>query len=96
MELFRDRVRAVVASVPRGRVITYGEAARRAGKKGAARAVGMIMNKNRDTFVPCHRVIRSDKTIGGFNRGTKRKMELLKKEGIHWDKRGKILEQHII
>jgi alkylated DNA nucleotide flippase Atl1 len=44
--------------------------------------VGNILNKNRDPEIPCHRVIRSDGKIGGFNKGIKRKVSLLKKEGV--------------
>ena len=80
---FADRVYAVVANVPRGRVVTYGEVARLCGATGAARAVGNAMNKNPYApKVPCHRVIKSSGEIGGFASGTKNKIKLLKKEGI--------------
>lgn len=77
---FRDRVLAVVAKIPRGKTLTYKEVARRAGSPRAHRAVGNILNKNYDSAIPCHRVIRSDGTPGGYNRGRKRKIEILKKE----------------
>ena len=58
--------------------MTYGEVARKAGNPLAARAVGMIMSKNFDPKIPCHRVIRTDGKIGGYNRGGPgRKVELL-------------------
>lgn len=80
---FTQRVYDVVASVQRGRVITYGEVARRAGSPRAARAVGNIMNKNPDTNrVPCHRVICSDGNVGGYAFGTKKKGTLLRREGV--------------
>jgi len=80
---FTQRVYDVVAAVPRGRVITYREIARRAGSPRAARAVGNIMNKNPDTKrVPCHRVICSDGRIGGYAFGTKEKIKKLREEGI--------------
>jgi O-6-methylguanine DNA methyltransferase len=63
-------------------VTTYGEIARALGKPGAARAVGNALNKNNSSSVPCHRVVRSDETIGGFARGTRTKKELLEKEGV--------------
>lgn len=76
-------VRKVVKSIPRGSVMTYGEVAYKAGRPGAARAVGTIMSKNDDMSVPCHRVIRSDGKIGEYNglRGKKTKEELLIAEG---------------
>ena len=81
---FTQKVYAVVARIPRGSVMTYGEVARRAGRPGAARAVGNIMHHNPDTAkVPCHRVVRSDGTPGGYARGTRRKIALLRREGAY-------------
>ena len=51
-----------------------------AGKPKAARAVGAIMRANHDPSVPCHRVVKSDGTLGGYNRGVERKRELLREE----------------
>lgn len=81
---FRERVYRVVARIPRGRVLTYGEVARLAGRPGAARAVGTAMKENQDPkHVPCHRVVRSDGSIGEYAfGGTKAKREKLKKEGV--------------
>jgi len=78
---FAKRVREVVRQIPRGRTATYGEVARMAGHPGAARAVGMVMKNNYDTSVPCHRVIRADGKLGGFNRGVELKQKLLRSEG---------------
>lgn len=79
---FIDRVNDVVRSIPRGSMMTYGQVAKRAGAPGAARAVGTIMKNNYDKTVPCHRVIRSDGTLGEYNRGgTATKRALLRKEG---------------
>lgn len=80
MTLFADKVLKAVSKIPRGNVLTYKETARRSGKPKAYRAVGNILNKNRDPKIPCHRVIRSDGKIGGYNKGTKIKIKLLKKE----------------
>ncbi len=80
--LFADQVRAVVRSIPKGQMMTYGAVAKVAGYPGAARAVGVVMKNNYDKTVPCHRVIRADGKLGEYNRGgsnTKRK--LLKAEG---------------
>ena len=77
---FKERVCVVVRHIQHGEVLTYKEVARRAGSSHAYRAVGNILNKNRDPKVPCHRVIRSDGSVGGYNRGTKKKLALLRKE----------------
>lgn len=60
--------------------MTYGEVAAAAGRPGAARAVGNIVRRNFDPAIPCHRVIRADGQMGGYNRGTARKLTLLKRE----------------
>lgn len=79
---FADRVRKVVKDIPKGKTMSYKEVAMRAGVANAARAVGMIMAHNTDKSVPCHRVIRSDGKIGGYNSiNGPSKLALLKKEG---------------
>lgn len=80
-ESFAQAVYAVVKTIPKGETLTYKEVASLAGSQNAARAVGNILNKNFDPSIPCHRVVRSDGKTGGYNRGTKRKQELLIKEG---------------
>lgn len=74
----------VVRKIPKGKTLSYREVADRAGSPFAARAVGTIMAANTDKSVPCHRVIRSDGKVGGYNglRGTESKRELLRKEGV--------------
>jgi O-6-methylguanine DNA methyltransferase len=79
---FAPRVTAMVRRIPRGSVMTYAEVARRAGRPNACRAVGNILNKNRDPKVPCHRVVRSDGTPGGYAWGTRRKIARLRHEGV--------------
>jgi len=80
---FTSAVRAIVADIPKGEVRTYKEVAISAGKPKAARAVANIMAANYDPDVPCHRVIRSDGGLGGYNRGgTGVKAALLKREGV--------------
>lgn len=80
---FRQRVLAVVRSIPRGLTMSYGEVAAAAGSPGAARAVGTIMKSNFDPSVPCHRVIRSDGRPGEYNRGgARRKAALLRQEKV--------------
>lgn len=80
---FKENVLEIVKKIPRGETLSYGQVAAAAGRPGAARAVGTLMANNSNKKIPCHRVIRSDGTIGGYNglRGTKSKEELLRKEG---------------
>ncbi|MBI5135184.1 MGMT family protein [Candidatus Uhrbacteria bacterium] len=78
---FQQRVLVVVRNIPKGKTLTYTQVAHRAGRPRAYRAVGNILNKNYNPQIPCHRVVRSDGKIGGYNRGARRKGLLLKKEG---------------
>ena len=79
---FTQRVRAVVAKIPKGESMTYKEVATKAGNPKAARAVGAIMRSNFNRDIPCHRVVRSDGSLGSYNRGgTNRKREMLIEEG---------------
>jgi len=78
MSPFTEHVRDVVRQIPRGSIMTYKEVAEAAGNPRAARAVANLMAKNFDPEIPCHRVIRTDGTLGGYNRGgITRKRELL-------------------
>ena len=78
---FADKVRAVVKKIPKGKSMTYKEVAARAGNPEAARAVGAIMRTNYDESIPCHRVVRSDGSMGGYNRGgAMRKRKILQLE----------------
>lgn len=82
-----ERVYALLCHIPRGRVVTYGELARAAGCR-SARAVGQVLRRNPHApHVPCHRVIRSDLTLGGYSGETagarvQRKVMLLCEEGV--------------
>jgi O-6-methylguanine DNA methyltransferase len=80
MKTFQEKVLAIVKKIPKGKTLTYKEVAKRAGSPRAYRAVGNILSKNYDPNVFCHRVIRSDGKIGGYNRGVKKKIKLLKQE----------------
>lgn len=80
---FREKVLAVVAKIPKGSVMTYTQVARKAGSPLASRVVGNLMKVNYDPAIPCHRVIRSDGTIGDYNRGgSAKKLALLRQEGV--------------
>ncbi len=78
---FAENVYEVVADIPKGQTLSYKEVAALAGRPHAYRAVGNILNKNRNPAVPCHRVIKSDGSIGGYAWGTAKKIAILKKEG---------------
>lgn len=79
---FRREVLLECARIPRGEVATYGELARRAGRPGAARAVGNTMRTNPIPIViPCHRVVASGGSLGGFGGGLDMKQRLLTLEG---------------
>lgn len=79
---FKDQVLKTVSQIPRGRVMSYKQVAERSGSPRAWRSVGNILNKNKDPKVPCHRVIKSDGTIGGYQRGVKEKARRLHQEGV--------------
>jgi methylated-DNA-[protein]-cysteine S-methyltransferase len=81
MKTFTQKVYEVVKKIPKGKVLTYKEVAEKAGNIKASRAVGNILNKNFDPGIPCHRVIRTDGQLGGYNRGVKNKIKILRKEG---------------
>ena len=79
---FREKVFSIVKKIPRGKVLTYGEVARRADNPRAFRAVGNIIGTNRSPQIPCHRVICSDGKLGGYSMGgTKVKEQKLRAEG---------------
>jgi methylated-DNA-[protein]-cysteine S-methyltransferase len=78
----RDVLRAC-AQIPYGQTRSYGELAVMAGKPAAARAVGQVMARNPlPLFVPCHRVIGADGSLGGFGAGLEMKRRLLRLEGM--------------
>ena len=62
--------------------MTYKKVAKLAGRPKAWRAVGNILNRNQNPKIPCHRVIKSDGRVGGYNYGERKKIALLKEEGI--------------
>jgi O-6-methylguanine DNA methyltransferase len=82
MTTFTESVKTVVRKIPKGEVRTYAEVAEAAGNGKAARAVANVMAANYDPTVPCHRVIRSDGKLGGYNRGGETaKRAILESEG---------------
>src|SRR3989338_7525928 len=90
MDNFSESVLRLAAKIPKGKVATYKRIAVALGKPKAARAVGNALHKNPHLIkIPCHRVVKSNGRIGGYALSAKRKIILLKKEGIEI-KNGKI------
>ena len=82
---FQLKVWNYLKKIPRGKVKTYSEVAKSIRKPLAVRAVANAIGKNPQApHIPCHRVIRSDGSLGGYSGkgGIKTKRLLLKKEGI--------------
>jgi methylated-DNA-[protein]-cysteine S-methyltransferase len=78
---FQMRVWKALRTIPAGETLSYRELARRAGSPGAVRAVGNANAKNPvGLVIPCHRVIHTDGTIGGYGGGIPRKQWLLEHE----------------
>ncbi len=85
---FREKVLQLCKKVPRGKVTTYGIIAQKL--KTSPRAVGGALKRNKHPIViPCHRVVKSDGSLGGYTSEKYRKDDLLKKEGLKI-KEGKI------
>ncbi|MDH5180177.1 MAG: MGMT family protein [Gammaproteobacteria bacterium] len=79
---FNEKCYELLNQIPKGKVTTYKEMANALGTK-AWRAVGTAMAKNTNLInTPCHRVVRSDGTIGEYALGTNKKSELLRSEGV--------------
>lgn len=83
---FRDKVFEIVKGIPEGKTLTYKEVAARTGSPKAYRAVGNILHANYDPKIPCHRVVRSDGKIGGWNRGAEEKARILRGEKVKQSK----------
>jgi methylated-DNA-[protein]-cysteine S-methyltransferase len=78
---FSQRVWALTARIPRGRVVTYGDLAKKL--KSGSRAVGYALHRNPYApQVPCHRVVGSDGRLVGFAGGLPAKRKLLESEGV--------------
>jgi methylated-DNA-[protein]-cysteine S-methyltransferase len=79
---FNEKCYALLKRIPEGKVTTYKEMANALNTK-AWRAVGSAMAKNTNLFViPCHRVVRSDGSIGEYALGSDKKSKLLVDEGV--------------
>jgi len=91
--LFQQAVLRAEHAIPRGWVSTYGRLARQVGSPGAARAVGQALSRNPfPILIPCHRALRSDGQLGGFQGGLAMKRALLELEGVMISPAGKVVD----
>lgn len=80
---FSDDCYKLLKKIPKGKVTTYKILAQRLGTRGY-RAVGQVVGANRDIpGIPCHRVVKSDGTLGGYAFGLDMKIGFLKDEGVN-------------
>lgn len=82
---FQKDVWRALTKIPRGQVVSYAQLAKMAGHPTAVRAVANAVGKNPCApEIPCHRVIRTDGTIGGYSGagGVNAKIKLLRREGV--------------
>lgn len=80
---FKDKVYEFTKKIPKGKVATYRSLAIAIGSPRASIGVAMVLSKNFDPKIPCHRVVRSDGSLGGYNRGgIAAKAKLLQSEGV--------------
>lgn len=81
MKLFQKKVLFLTKKIPRGKVTTYGEIARVL--RTSPRVVGRALHENPCLVkIPCHRVVKSDGSLGGYVGGVRKKIKLLGREGI--------------
>ena len=93
---FQRSVLLAERQIPRGWVSTYGRIARKLGVPRGARAVGGALARNPfPIIIPCHRAIRSDGRLGGFQGGIEMKRALLKMEGVEIGPAGRVLSAQV-
>jgi methylated-DNA-[protein]-cysteine S-methyltransferase len=89
---FQRKVLLAEYNIPRGKVSPYSRIAAQVGHPGAARAVGNALARNPfPILIPCHRAIRSDGRLGGFQGGVRMKRALLEMEGVSFSQQGRVL-----
>lgn len=94
---FEARVYTALGEIPRGRVVTYAALAEHL-ECGSAQAVGQALKRNPFApEVPCHRVIKTNLTLGGYSGKTRgvriaRKRHILEEEGVEFDEAGRLLD----
>jgi methylated-DNA-[protein]-cysteine S-methyltransferase len=94
---FQQEVLRAEHEIPRGAVSTYQRIARYVGRPRGARAVGNALAMNPfPIIIPCHRAIRTDLTIGGYQGGIKMKRTLLQMEGIDFNETGHVKTKNFV
>ncbi len=85
---FNEQVWNLITKIPKGKVSTYKDVAHALGTK-AYQAVGNALNKNLYApQVPCHRIVNVNGFVGNYNGGKKKKIQMLKQEGVEINKEG--------
>jgi methylated-DNA-[protein]-cysteine S-methyltransferase len=93
---FQRRVLLAEYGIPRGWISTYGRISKNLGIPNGARAVGRVLSRNLfPIIIPCHRAIRSNGELGGFQGGLRMKKALLEYEGVSISESGKVLTAKI-
>ena len=93
---FQQRVLRAEHRIPRGWVSTYSQIATHLGVPGGARAVGNALAQNPfPILIPCHRAIRADGSLGGYQGGTAMKRALLEREGLAFSPAGKVMMRQV-
>jgi len=94
---FQQDVLRAEHGIPRGAVSTYQRIARYVGRPKGARAVGNALAGNPfPLIIPCHRAIRTDLTIGGYQGGKRMKHTLLQMEGIDFDETSHVATKNFV
>jgi methylated-DNA-[protein]-cysteine S-methyltransferase len=93
---FQRRVLLAEYGIPRGWISTYGRISKNLGIPSGARAVGRALSRNPfPIIIPCHRAVRSNGELGGFQGGLRMKKALLEYEGVSISDEGKVLTTRI-
>ena len=96
--MFADRVYALVALIPEGRVVSYGQLAHMAGRPGYARMVGQLMGRAAVPNLPYHRVVKTDGSLcEGYEFGVRGiQREMLRAEGVPFTEQGRVDMRHAV
>jgi methylated-DNA-[protein]-cysteine S-methyltransferase len=92
----QQRILRAEAGIPRGWISTYKRIATHVGIKNGARVVGNALARNPfPIIIPCHRAIKSDATLGGYQGGLAMKRTLLENEGVQFTSIGKVVMKNV-
>ncbi len=92
----QQRILRAEARIPRGWISTYNRIAQHLGIENGARVVGNALARNPfPLIIPCHRAIKSDGSLGGYQGGLIMKRRLLENEGVQFTARGKVVMKNV-